>query len=202
MDFLRNWLNFFLVTLLFIMIISMNLFLTLYLSLDYEKISEKIPSIIDSIPESSVNVTEIVGDVYYGEYDCGFFDCLEKGYSPLFLVSKHSRDYFRTLLLLSVLATIVLILGMFFVIETRQRFFVSVGTAFILASFPYADINLLVLLSKFIISNVFSSIVLIFLSESITIFWISFSIGVLLVILGFGLRFFGYEKIIKSQQKE
>ena len=45
----------------------------------------------DVIIEHSISY--LVDEVYYEEYDCGFWDCFGKTGSPFFLVSAKAKDY-------------------------------------------------------------------------------------------------------------
>lgn len=198
MDFAQRWVKYLLGTLLFFAFIFMNLFLVLYLSLDYENVELKISSVLPA----GVNQS-IISEIYYKEYNCSFFDCLEKGYDPFFVVSKHSQDYWEFWAFLSIFVVIFLTVGLFYAMNNNIHFLITLGSTLVGASLAFSTVNIFLILSNILGISVFTDFILIMFSEVTNVFFVLFGFGLALIVCGFALKFFDFgENIIEKIKGE
>ncbi|MFC1682539.1 hypothetical protein ACFL0X_02895, partial [Nanoarchaeota archaeon] len=135
-------------------------------------------------------VDDFVESVYYDEYDCNFLDCFEKfseeGEPPFFLVSQKANDYCHSKFFLFLVISILLAVLIFFLVESKTSFPLTVGSLLLISALPFAKLE-----SIFgFMSESFSGLFSIFISKSYRVFLVMFVIG--LIVLGFGivLKFF------------
>ncbi len=198
MDLGKRWLSYLLGALLFASLVMVNLFLVLYLSLDYENVE---PKILSFIPDSA-DKTQMAQDMYYKEYGCGFFDCLKKGYDPSFVISKHSQDYWKNWFYISIFVTILLAIAMFYAIDNTSHFLIALGSALIASALTFSTVNIFVIFGKIFNVSVLTEFVIVMFSEVTRVFLVLFIAGILLLILGFGLKFFYYgENLLERIRK-
>lgn len=192
MKWIDSSLKFITGALLLFSLIALNLFLVLYISLDYNVVSSNILLLIPGGTNVDANQS------YYATYDCAFFDCLEKGYSPAFVISQHARDYWKGWVYASLAIAILLSIAFFFLLRRRDKFPLILGSFIATSSFPYIQISLLIgLVGLFIGVN--ESFISIMFSESTKIFFVSFVLGLFLMAIGFGILFFELgESVLKK----
>lgn len=135
------------------------------------------------------SVEEFVDEVYYKEYDCEFVDCvktmeLEKA---SVLVSKKAQDYWHGKFYLVLMASLVLIVVMFFLVEQKTNLFILVGALLAVSALPFMKINAFLNL----ISFEFIEFIGVFFSQADSVFLISFSVGVVAIAVGIAFKFFG-----------
>jgi|TARA_Y100000310_G_C20516648_1_gene731516 hypothetical protein len=140
-------------------------------------ISEGVDSMI------TYGVGFIVEEVYYEDYDCGFFDCFAKLESPFFLVSQHAKDYWNGKFYLSLVVALILIALMYFLIEQKANLAIIAGGVFVVASLPFLKVGWFA--SLFL--GEWQVFEFLFIKAS-SVFWISFIFGIVLVGVGIGLR--------------
>jgi hypothetical protein len=147
----------------------------------------------------SAGIESLVKEGYYQDYDCDFWNCLEKTGSPLFLVSEKARIYWNTKFYISLLVVIALIVSMFFLVEKKTSFPFIIGSLFVISSLPFMKLNNLIgVLANPISAMVgfpdmpidFLSIFSIFFSKANTVFLIMFILGISIVLVGVILKLF------------
>ena len=132
---------------------------------------------IDSFAES----------VYYGAYDCSFLDCIKTTETSFFFVSKQAKDYWRNKFYLLLTVSLILIAGMFFVIEKKHNLPIVVGSLLAVSSLPFMKLPWLL---SFMSDSNFLQFFTIFFSKSYTVFLIAFLLGLLTLATGIILKFF------------
>lgn len=131
----------------------------------------------------------LIEEFYYKEYDCGFWECIKKVNigEPFVLVSEKAKDYWNSKFYLALVASLILIVLMFFLIETKHSLFIIVGSLSIISSLPFMKLNWLL---SFISDESFLQFFTIFFTKAYNVFLISFIIGLALLGVGIGLKFF------------
>lgn len=153
-------------------------------------------------------VSQIVYQVYYQDYSCGFFECLKKG-QYFSMVSKQSKDYWKGKFILFLFISLAITGIMFFFVENKISLLEITGFLLIISSLPFMKISNLL---SFLDSSILKFIPLLF-SESYKVFLITFILGVLLVLANFAIRFFSFgnsimnmfsknKKTVKSKKEE
>lgn len=154
----------------------------------------------EAVIEHEINF--LIDEVYYKEYNCEFWKCLEENsdVGPLFLVSKPAKDYwksnYRTMLLVSVLLTFLI----FLLVKNKKNFPIHVGVLLVVSFIPISKLDSIgKIISKILFSslenapNGLSSIDLnivipIIFSKADNVFLIGFIIGLILIALGIFLK--------------
>lgn len=141
---------------------------------------------------------DVVYDIYYKEYDCNFWNCFSKTGLPFFLVSEKARDYWKSKLYFSLLASLILIILIFLLVEQKQNTPIIVGVLLVLSAFPLLKLKDLL----YFLAGKFSSLINLFLSSTRTVFLFSLILGMFLVGAGVALRLLGRESIKKKFSKK
>lgn len=139
----------------------------------------------ESIIEYGTN--SLIEDVYYDEYDCGFWNCFKETEQPFFLVSKKSQDYFLGKFYLVLFSSIALIALMFFLVEKKTNLPIIVGVLLGVSALLFVKFDWLF---SFTSENYFLQFFTIFFSKSFTVFLISFILGLLILVVGIILKLF------------
>ena len=105
---------------------------------------------------------------------------------PDLLLSENSSDYWMNYFYVTLIFSLVLIGLLFFLMEDRINLPISVGSLLIISALPFFVLNFL---SPLFENSLLKPLTLLF-SESYTVFLIFLTMGVILMILGFGLKFF------------
>ena len=126
-------------------------------------------------------VTDMIEEVYYKEYDCGFFDCIGEEEQPLFLISEHAKNYWAGKFYLALVISIVLIAVLFFLVEVKSNALVITGALLMVSSLPFMKIK--GILSFF--NKSFLQYIAIFFNQAFTVFLRVFIFG--LFVLGAGI---------------
>lgn len=142
----------------------------------------------DNLEESADSVIKqsirgIIGEEDSSESCDSPINCFSK-YKSLFF-SETAKDYWGKIFILSLFISLALMAGMFFFIENKIDLPVSVGFLIAFSSLPFIVINFML---PYFENSILKPVATIF-SGSYTVFVITLSIGVLLVALGFGLKF-------------
>ena len=93
----------------------------------------------------------------------------------------------------SLFASLILIALMFLLIEKKKNIFINVGILIIISSLPLLALNWIV--SSFNFADI------LFLKANI-IFWIVFVLGIILVTVGIGLKFWKFDREVEENSKE
>jgi len=143
---------------------------------------EEIKNVTNLSPQEILNVTvqNFIEEIYYKNYDCEFLRCFDKQEVPFFLISQKAKDYWGSKFYLALLISVVLALILFLLTEKKSNFFLIAGLLIIASAFPFLKISSL-LISVY---GTFAHLFRIFLSQSVTIFWIMFPIGLVLFAIG------------------
>ncbi len=160
-------------------------------------------STLDGGVESVVNQTanSLVYEIYYKEYNCSFFSCLTQDKFPFFLVSQKARDYWHQKFYFALIVSVILVILLFLLVESKANSPVITGVLLILASFPLLKIKSILLFFIPQQLHVLSLFLNIFFSKAYTVFWISSLVGLVLVGLGLGLKFSNAEFVKKMLEK-
>lgn len=139
-------------------------------------------------------IGSVIKQVYYTEYDCNFWDCLEKTGSPSFLISEKAKNYWNAKFYFLLIISIGLVVLMFVLIQKKTSLPFVVGSTLIISSLPFMKLESLIgwlinpVSSVMGISDTlpssFLSIFSIFFSKSYTVFLIMFILGIVLLIIG------------------
>jgi len=179
---------------------------------DYEGQTFTIPcdmvnSTVDEVLEEGANefLSDTISDSYYQEYDCEFWDCLEKTGSPAFLVSEKARSYWDQKFYFVTMISLILIVLIFFLVERKLNFPITIGSLVILSALPFMKITPFFSF----LDETYLQFVTIFISKSYTVFLTMFIIGAILLILGIllytvfaGTKLAGWLKERSSKKKE
>lgn len=166
----------------------------------YQDYNITLPCTADVVnnPQAIINktFTDFSYQVYYKNYDCGFFDCFSKTGFPFFLISEKAMNYWLNKFYIMLAVSLALIFLIFLFIEQKQNTPILVGAMLILTAFPILKLKDLI---DFFAGS-FAPVINIFLSGTKTVFTISLVIGVILIALGIVLRILGRHTIKKSFQ--
>lgn len=131
-------------------------------------------------------INQSVSDIYYKNYDCGFFECFFDSENRWFFISQQSRDFLLGKFYWSILISFILIGMMFFFVDNKSNFPIVVGIVFVLSSFIF--IKLSSLISWFVSVEIYQLIENILISSSY-VFLLLLFLGIILIGLGVGFRF-------------
>jgi hypothetical protein len=171
----------------------------------YKGYTVNIPCYANSTnPDVLINETfnDVIYDIYYKQYDCGFWNCFAKTEIPFFLVSQKARDYWKNKFYIALIASLILILLIFLFVEQKQNTPIVAGILLILSALSILKLEDF----AYFLAGGFSSLIKIFLSNTHNVFLFSLILGIFLIVIGVGLRFFGSdfikEKFSKKDIKE
>jgi len=133
-------------------------------------------------------VDTFIEEIYYEDYDCGFWDCFEKTGSPLFLISEKAQNYWNNKFYFSLIASIVLIALMFFLVEKKSNMFIISGSLLILSALPFMKLDSIL---SFFSDKPFLGLLTIFFTKAYIVFLIMFISGIVILGVGILLKFFG-----------
>jgi len=160
--------------------------------------------ILDEIEESpsaliDQGIENIIEQIYYDNYDCGFWNCFEETGLPLFLVSEKAKNYWQEKFYFTLIAFAVIVVLIFFLVEHKRNTPIIVGATIVLSSLP------LLWLEKIIGSSIagdsYVAFVGIFFSKIGGVFWLIFFFGLIIMGAGIALRFLHKDVIKKKFSK-
>ncbi len=137
---------------------------------------------LDAVVEYGIN--SFVEEIYYKDYDCDFWDCLGKEEVPFFLVSEKARDYWNNKFCFLLIVSVILIALMFFLVEQKSHLFFVVGSLLAISALPFMKINW----ALSFLDTSFLQFFTIFFVKAYVVFLISFSLGIILLMIGFVLK--------------
>lgn len=151
-------------------------------------------------------VTDFVDNVYYGEYNCNFLDCISKG-EPYALVSQKSKDYFNSKFYLALIISLIFLCLMFFLVENKSNFFILSGLILIVSSLPLMKLKEVF---GFFTEKIFLSVLTVYFTSAYLVFLKFIIFGLIFLSIGIILKFFGagfkiadfFSKFRKNPQKE
>ncbi len=152
-------------------------------------------------PETLVDqgVEIIIEQIYYEDYECGFWNCFGMTDLPFFLVSEKARNYWKQNFYYSVIISIILIILIFFLLEQRQNTPIIVGSVLVLSSFPLAKLEKL---AVYLVENSYFSFISIFFSKTGSVFWITLISGLIILGAGISWRFLNIDSWKKKFSKK
>src|SRR3989344_50946 len=198
MGLIRGGLVFSLGVLLLLSFLAMNTFLTLYLSLEYGNVKSHVLSFTGGGVQGELSIY----DMYYKQYECGFFDCF-KFEEPLVVVSKHAQNYWETRFYFSLIVSLTLFSAMFLFSYNKENIFIYLGGLLGIASLPFLKIGEVfswVFGSFFKFSGSSGQVVLgisdILFSKSKIVFGIMFVLAIMLIAIGISIKVFNFETFL------
>mgnify|MGYP001589055837 CR=1 FL=1 len=151
-------------------------------------------------PESIINKTfdDVIYDIYYKDYDCGFWDCFSKTEQPFFLVSEKAKDYWMNKFYISLLISAILVLLVFLLVQRKPNAFIITGALLVLSVLPLLKLGDLI----YALAGNFASLINLFLSSTKTVFWFSLILGIILIATGIILKIWGVAEIKQKLSKK
>lgn len=132
-------------------------------------------------------VKNLVYNVYYAEYDCNFWDCIEKSPIPMFLISKKAYDYWNNKFYLSLITCLVLLVLMFLLVEKKTNAPILAGSLLIISSLPFIKLDSLLNLFA---DKTFVKFLGIFFSQAYPVSIKILIAGIVLLAIGIVLKIF------------
>lgn len=129
-----------------------------------------------------------IEEIYYQEYDCGFWDCFEKSEYPLFLLSQKAKNYWDGKVYLMLLVSLLLVGSMFFLVDKKTSLLIIPGSLLIVSSLPFMKLDGLI---SFFSGKPFIDFLAVFFTESYSVFLISLIAGIVLLAAGILFKIFG-----------
>jgi len=134
----------------------------------------------DAVLEEGINdVIENVVEEAYPNSSLG-------GYIEKLLLSDDASDYWMRYFYFILIISAILIVVKFILTEEKFNFPISLGFLVVISSLPFAVINFLL---SFLENSFLKPLISLF-SESYTVFLVALISGIILIILGFGFKFF------------
>ncbi len=160
-----------------------------YYNFSYERYAASIPCekvVNTTSPETFVNETynDVIYDIYYKDYDCGFWNCFSKTSFPFFLVSKKAVDYWMEKFYLVLIVCLFLIGLIFLLVEQKANAPIIIGALLVISAVPLLKLNDFL----YAIAGNFSVLINLFLSSTRGVFLFSLIFGILLVATGIALK--------------
>lgn len=155
---------------------------------------------IDQIINKTVR--EKTKEIYYTDYDCDFWDCLEKTGSPFFLISLKAQDYWYSKFFMMLFISLALIFILFLTIKNISNFTIITGIIFILSSAIFAKLDYIInKITQAIItdsseimtqsSEIIKQVFYIFFAQASQVYLTIILIGIIFIALGIIIKFFG-----------
>lgn len=191
MGFIRGGLFVIVSVLLFVSFLVGGALLTMSKSLEYDVLEPEFSAVANDLVGVDLNSNELdnfAEEIYYAEYNCGFWDCFGDG-QPLFLVSEKARDYWDSKFYFVVGISLVLVVLIFFLVESKINFPLVVGALLIVASLPFIKLESFLL--YFSENGVFQYLA-IFFSQSFYVFFRMIVLGVIIFVIGILFKFFDF----------
>lgn len=198
MGFVRGGLFVVVSVLLFVSFLVGGALLTMSKSLEYDVLEPEFSAVANDLVGIDLNSNELdnfAEEIYYAEYNCDFWDCFGDG-QPLFLVSEKARNYWNSKFYIVIGISFVLLVLMFFLVESKINFPFVVGILLVVASLPFVKLESFLL--YFSENSVFQYLA-IFFSKSFYVFFrmivfgiVIFAIGILFKFFDFGFKIHGF----------
>jgi len=145
--------------------------------------------IIDEGSEAVIEyqINSFAEEIYYKEYNCEFWDCLDSSEEGMFVVvSEKAHDYWKGKFYLALLISLVLFVLIFLLVEKKSNSFILAGALLIASSLPF--IKLENILSVF--SGSFLQFLTVFVSQSYYVFLKILIFGIIVLAVGIVWKFF------------
>jgi predicted membrane protein len=176
---------------------------TTYYNFSYERYAASIPceKVVNATsPETFVNETynDVIYDIYYKDYGCGFWNCFSKTGFPFFLVSKKAMDYWMEKFYLVLIVCLFLTGLIFLLVEQKANAPIIIGALLVISAVPLLKLNDFL----YAIAGNLSVLINLFLSSARGVFFFSLIFGILLVATGIALRLWMPDSIKKKFSAE
>ena len=86
-------------------------------------------------------VTNLVDQLYYKQYDCEFWQCVKEQSPPLVLISEKSYEYWRAFFYWSIILSVIFFLLIFLVAKNKATPFILSGILMIITALPFKNLN-------------------------------------------------------------
>lgn len=139
----------------------------------------------DAMVEDSVK--GLVYNIYYADYDCNFFDCMEESTIPFFLISERAHNYWNNKFYLALMASFILLILTFFLIEKKTNLPILVGSFMIISSLPFIKLDYILSIFS---DKSFVKILDIFFSQAYPVSLRILILGIIVLIIGIIMKFF------------
>ena len=173
-------------------------------SLDFTFDTEKIAVPCEVINKDGKSVIEFVINesipiYYYKDYNCTFIECIQTKGESLALISEKAKTYWEEKFYSVALISLIIFVLLFIFVKEKHSAFILSGIMVIFSAIPFRQITwLLSLLPEFLPFK----IIPIFFTKAADVFMIMNILGILLISLGIGIKFFDWgiklNELIKS----
>jgi hypothetical protein len=141
-------------------------------------------------------ISDVINEVYYAEHTCeDFVKCLLSFEDPLVLVSEEAKDYWQGKYYLTLIASIILIIIMFFTVSQISGLFTIIGVLLALSSLPFAVINKLFSL----FGGEYLQFASILFSQANNVFLMALITGIIVFGFGMALKFMSFGGVISEK---
>ena len=163
-----------------------------------ENIKSGKQAIIDGLVE------EFVIEIYYNNYSrCNFWDCARETGATHFLVSQKAKNYWNSWLNKLLLFSLVLLILIFFLVDNKYNSLFIAGASVFLSGFPLLKVESFILIItkpffktlEFINyqdTSTIKSIISVFFTKSTNVFYICFTLGIILLVAWAIVRFWSF----------
>ena len=155
-------------------------------------VSQGLDSIIDYSADS------LVEQIYYGSYDCGFWNCFVVTGQPFFLVSEKAKDYWTVRFYIALTIFVVLAVLAFLLIGRKTSFPILLGILAIISGLPLLKTDLI----SSLFGDAFYGVFGVFFSRAVDVAWIMIIPGVILILLGIALKIGFHDWVKKKFSKQ
>jgi len=139
----------------------------------------------DAVVDEAIG--EFVENIYYEDYDCGFFDCIKEGEKPFFLVSEKTKNYFQGKLYLVLVVLAILLASMSLLVESKTNLLLIAGSLLIVAALPFLKLESVI---GFFADKSFLQFFTFLFTQSYFVFLTGLILGIVTFGLGITLKFF------------
>lgn len=167
---------------------------------DYENYNFTFPcEVIENGTDSIIDygADYFVNTLYYGEYNCEFWQCVKESSIPFVLLSDKARDYWNGKFFLLGLLSLVLFALIFLISRNRPVTFIVAGALLIISALPFRKLDWALNFVPEKLSGIFS----VFFTKAHDVFIIIFVIGIIFIIFGILSLIFGW-KMRKLEDSE
>ncbi len=170
----------------------------------------------DAIIEYTLNSK--IEEYYYKEYSCKFWKCFKQEQNPLFLISEHSKNFWKSKYYTSLLISILLVTGLFFLYSRKNNLPIIAGAILLVVSLIVSGLdsigtaiikavmNPVSSASNALTKDSISNIVSVFFSSANSVFLTMFIISLILIAGGILLKVFkiGFKinKVVEKVSKK
>ncbi len=144
-------------------------------------------------------VTNLVDQLYYKQYDCEFWQCVKEQSPPLVLISEKSYEYWRAFFYWSIILSVIFFLLIFLVAKNKATPFILSGILMIITALPFKNLNWV--FSLIPIGEI-AKFLSIFFMKAHSVFVVMLILGILFLVFGIVLRLTGIGKKMSWNYKK